>query len=167
MLDCAGTGHQEMDLHGPCPGAHVYAYQGRKGTNHQNAERSVLRWRDGQVLWGHRWKAMGEARRRWAIIGWLLHCGFGRVTFPLWGLIPSFAKWENDPHLASLLAEGADERMLQKPQGMLLGTDLFLLGLPAGPSSFQLPGRAARLQSPHPARSLTTFRPLQNHPFLS
>lgn len=98
---------------------------------------------------------------------WLLLWGFGRVTSPLWGLIPSFAKWEIDPHLAFLLAEGTDERMLQKPQGMLLGTDWLLPGLPAGPSSFQLPGRAARLQSPHPARPLTTSRPLQNHPFLS
>lgn len=27
--------------YGPCSGAHVYAYQGRKGTNHQNAEECV------------------------------------------------------------------------------------------------------------------------------
>ena len=76
MPDCAGTGDREMGLHGPCPGAHVYAYQGRKGTNHQNAERSVLRWRYGQGLWGHGWKALEEARRQWTIIAWLLHCGF-------------------------------------------------------------------------------------------
>ena len=63
------------------------------------------------------------ARRPWATTGWLPLWGFGRHTSPLWGLIPSFAKWEIDPHLAFLLAEGTDERMLRKPQGMLLGTD--------------------------------------------
>lgn len=44
----------KMSPQGPCPGAHVQSYQRRKGTDHQNAEMSVLGWRDGQALWGRR-----------------------------------------------------------------------------------------------------------------
>lgn len=38
---------------------------------------------------------------------------------------------------------------------------------PVAPSSFQLPDQATNLQGPHLARTLTTSRPLQNHPFFS